>query len=558
MRTQSKMPGVVRLLYNHNPFYLISTCLVLYGLQAAFHPAAGELIDPWALLAALSGYTLVAALTAFAIVRFGKVWEDARSLLLILLFLFLALSVSFDEIVNTTSQLGQGLLLFGFCLSVVISEGLLRGLQIRLPALYRGPYYLLLGLFFGYPLWVSPEVTELPVDVLRWRILLFPAAAAVPFLALIPAVRRGASYTLPNGTPWRWPWVPWPMFAFLALAVCARAYVLSISFDPAAGMNSTFGLYTLVPFLLAGLVLLLELALVHRSKVLRRLVMAAGFGLVFLAQAAGDGSPVSRHFLVELTALAGAPLFLTVCSLAVFYAYAWIRGVRFGEWGCLAMLLVAVFVEPDSLRLGDGSEPQLWALRAAGLLEFLLALVRVDSKRCFLGVAVSIAALVLSPDVPHTALFQQVIPYHLLLLAMLVIGATFHDGFARFLRKAGALMLAMSCLAALTYEFPDAARFGWQFGYMGGLTLVAGLYWWYCSERWSLYGLGVSLGGMLVTGSTRLWEWLLIEMGPKALYPLAAGLGCFLLAIAISALKGGAGTWAMGFWKRADRPEAVP
>ncbi len=46
MPSSSKMPGVVRFLYNHNPFYLISTCLVLYGLQAAFHPEAGELIDP--------------------------------------------------------------------------------------------------------------------------------------------------------------------------------------------------------------------------------------------------------------------------------------------------------------------------------------------------------------------------------------------------------------------------------------------------------------------------------------------------------------------------------
>ncbi len=185
-------------------------------------------------MAALSGYTLLAAVTAYAIVRFGKVWEDARSLLLILLFLFLALSVSFDEIVNTTSQLGQGLLLFGFCLSVVISEGLLTGLGIRLPGLYRWPYYLLLGLFFGYPLWVSPEVTELPVEVLRRRIMLFPALAAVPFLALIPAVRRGARYTLPNGTPWRWPWVPWPMFLFLALAVCAVVRALDL-FRPGGG-----------------------------------------------------------------------------------------------------------------------------------------------------------------------------------------------------------------------------------------------------------------------------------------------------------------------------------
>ena len=43
----------VALLYNHNPFYLISACLMLYGLRQAFRVESGELLDPWALMAAL-------------------------------------------------------------------------------------------------------------------------------------------------------------------------------------------------------------------------------------------------------------------------------------------------------------------------------------------------------------------------------------------------------------------------------------------------------------------------------------------------------------------------
>lgn len=556
MQAQSKMPGVVRFLYNHNPFYLLSTCLVLYGLQAAFHPAAGELIDPWALMAALSGYTVLSAVTAFLIVRLGKVWEDARSLLLILLFLFMALSVSFDEIVNTNAESGQALLLFGFCLSVGISEWLLTGLNIRLPWLYRGPYYLLLALFFGYPLWVSPEVTELPLEVLRWRIMLFPAIAAVPFLALIPAVRRGANDTQPNGTPWRWPWVPWPMFVFLAIAVCARSYVLSISFDPLAGMNSSFGGYGLVPFLLAGLVLLLEIALVHQATALRRLVMLAGFGLLWLAQMTGDGSPVSRQFLGTLIASAGSPLFLTVCGLIAFYAYAWLRGVRFGEWACLAMLLVAVVVKPSSLRFGDWQEPQLWAMQAVGLLAFLMGLVRADSKRCFFGVAICIAAFAISPDVPLARWMQLAIPYHLLLIATLVIGMSFSDRFAKFLRKIGAVLLPLSCLFLLGLHLPVMFREVIQFGYMSLIALTAWGYWWFSADRWYLYGSSVSLGAIFLSGGTQVWEVLLHHLGPKALYPLAAGVGCFLLAVFISALKGGAGSWLRTVWKR-RHPEKI-
>lgn len=556
MQTQSKMPGVVRFLYNHNPFYLLSTCLVLYGLQAAFHPAAGELIDPWALMAALSGYTVLSAVTAFLIVRLGKVWEDARSLLLILLFLFMALSVSFDEIVNTNSELGQALLLFGFCLSVGISEWLLTGLGIKLPWLYRGPFYLLLALFFGYPLWVSPEVTELPIQVLRYRIMLFPAIAAIPFLALIPAVRLGANYTQPNGTPWRWPWVPWPMFVFLALAVCARSYVLSISFDPLAGMNSSFGLYGLVPFLLAGLVLLLEIAIVHRAAVLRWLVMLAGFGLLGLAQSTGDGSPVSRQFLDSLTTYAGSPLFLTVCGLIAFYAYAWLRGVRFGEWGCLAMLLVAVSVQPNTLKLGEWQEPQLWAMQAVGLLAFFIGLIRMDSKRCYFGVTICIAALAISPDLQSAGWMRWAVPYHLLLIATLVIGLTFSDRFARFLRKVGAVLLPLSCLFLLGVHLPVMFPEAFRVAYMGLITLAALGHWWFFTDRWYLYGSSVSAGSLLLSGGTQLWAFLLYQLGPKALYPLAAGLGCFLLAVAISALKGGAGSWLRAFWKR-RHPEKI-
>ena len=40
------------------------------------------------------------AATAFALIRFGNIWQDARSILLILLLQFVAISMSFDEIAN--------------------------------------------------------------------------------------------------------------------------------------------------------------------------------------------------------------------------------------------------------------------------------------------------------------------------------------------------------------------------------------------------------------------------------------------------------------------------
>jgi len=101
--------NLVRLLYNHNPFYLISAALVLYGLREAVSAPGG--ITVWTLLASLSGYTLLLALAAIVIVRLCKVWEDARTIVLTVVLLLLATSVGFDDIAFDAPRKGAWLLL---------------------------------------------------------------------------------------------------------------------------------------------------------------------------------------------------------------------------------------------------------------------------------------------------------------------------------------------------------------------------------------------------------------------------------------------------------------
>jgi hypothetical protein len=107
-----RIPRIAKFLYNHKPFCLISACLFVYGLQAVFRPGEVDLlfnrfevayIDPWFLMLGLCRVTLLMGVTAYLIVRFGKVWDDARSLVLVLLLMFLAIFVSFDEIVTLAS-----------------------------------------------------------------------------------------------------------------------------------------------------------------------------------------------------------------------------------------------------------------------------------------------------------------------------------------------------------------------------------------------------------------------------------------------------------------------
>src|ERR1700677_4815270 len=88
-----------RFLYTHNPFYLVSALLVLIGLHEALSTDS-SFTGGWLLMGVLCGYTLLLAIAGYVIVRFGQVWEDARTVLLVIVLLFLALSVSFDRIVS--------------------------------------------------------------------------------------------------------------------------------------------------------------------------------------------------------------------------------------------------------------------------------------------------------------------------------------------------------------------------------------------------------------------------------------------------------------------------
>ena len=189
-----------RFLYNHNPFYIISALLVFSGLWQSFsrEPA---LVEAGIIALGLAAYTLLLALTAWLVIRLGHVWEDARSILLVVVLMFLAISVSLDPVLNAEEQHGTSFVLAGFLFAVLVSEGVLRSLPLRLPALFRIPYYLVLALFFLYPLAMSPLLDHPPDASLYWALFGFSAAAGAVFLTLVPAVRRGPAYVADNGSP---------------------------------------------------------------------------------------------------------------------------------------------------------------------------------------------------------------------------------------------------------------------------------------------------------------------------------------------------------------------
>src|SRR5262245_26013632 len=259
-----------RWVYTHNPFYLVSVVLVLFGLQRSTAAGVDWKSDAWT-IGVLFGYTLSLGVVAFAVVRFGRVWDDARTIMLVIVLLLLAISVRFDVIALRDPWLGGAWLLVGLAFAVILSEGLLRSLRIRLAAMYRWPYYLIFVLLFGYPLWLATLSVRFLDHWMVWSVFLFPAIASIFFLALWPAAR--AKGTTANGTPWKWPWYPWSLFFVLMIGIGLRTYWLSVSFQPGQVGEIAFQPYFLIPLALTTALLLLELANTAGCRWLRQLAL---------------------------------------------------------------------------------------------------------------------------------------------------------------------------------------------------------------------------------------------------------------------------------------------
>jgi hypothetical protein len=378
-----KRRGLVRWLCTSNPFYVLSAGLFLAGLYISFG-AQAESVQTWALMAGLSGYTLLLAVTACLLVRFGGVWDDVRTVLLLVVLMFLATSVTFDEVLVLDPERGLLCYLGGLLFAVAVSEGLLHGIRLALPAGFRVPYYLILSLFYLYPLVLQPLTAEPHSEALLWGLFGFSAAAGLVFLTLLPAIRRGPDYVRDNGSPWRWPLYPWVLFGLLGLAVPARAFLLCWSMHLLeAGDHDrlVFGPFFLVPFGLAVAVLLLEIGLVARRRAVLGTALALPAVLIVLTVAGHRDDPIYREFLALFAARFDEPLTVALLASVGFYAYALQRRAPLAAEALTAALVALAVVGPDTLDRHELTAPQPLPLLAAAALQLELSFRLRQSRR---------------------------------------------------------------------------------------------------------------------------------------------------------------------------------
>lgn len=538
-------------IYTHNPFYAISVVLMLYGVRAAYGELEIGSIDCWIMLGVLVGYTLVLAGIAVTIVRWGKVWDDARSLFLLLLLLFLAVSISADELfVNSASAAaGMALLLCGFLGSAALSETVLRGARIRLRWGFRGPYYLMLALFYAAPWWCSPELHPRSPEALEWTIFLFPTVAAGLFLLLLPAVRRGEAYAANNGTPWPWPWFPWTMFGVIAAAVGLRSFVLSMTFGPLgpiwkgsantlANINfeTIFGTYFLVPPAFALMWIVLEGTLVAGNRERQRRVVASAPLLLLLALPLGQ-STVFLDFLGRFVDRLGSPVWITAWLLAAFYARAWWAGAPLAGRAFAATLLLFTFLAPETVSLRTLTAPQPWPIFAIGAMALFMGMRRRSSADCMTGAGLLALGLWLALPQTMAAEFRMTLSYHALWAAIVIVGLRFHDRFAALLRIVGAAQMPLTAFVVLAGSRAEIVPLGWRITYVVVLAATALAIAGVLRQRWYWYAFAGMIGLVLYAGTMIGYRQAVAVFGRQAMMSILWSVGTLLIAFLISARK---------------------
>jgi hypothetical protein len=529
---------LVRFLYTHNPFYILSAALVFWGLRSSFE-TDGQTFETLALMVGLFGYTLLLAATTFLVIRYGRIWQDGRSQLLLIVLLFLAISVTFDDALPRNPPLGVLCQVCGLVFSIMLSEVLLHGLRLRLRAWYRIPYYLTLGLSFLAPVALFQLLSD-PADSRgQWGLFLVPTVAGICWLTLLPAIHREPAYAEDNGTPWHWPLFPWSLFLLLGLGVCQRSYYLCVSMHYLGGTETIFAPYFLVPFVLVIGLLLLEMG---RSTGSPRATVAAMFVpvvLVGLAAVPAQG-PIATGFQALFRQTLGAdPLFLTVLASLAFYAYAWWRRVPGASDVLSLAMVVLIFVSPDSRRLLPLATAQGDPLLIAAVIQGVVCLRRAHSFRFLLSLLATIGAIAIDGLGTILTAYDFAIPLHLALASVLFAGLVFRDEFAEALRYIGALLLLIAGLNSLRLtpsSIPGLPEV-WLLVYPLLLAAVAAVYGYLAHNQFHYVVAGLLPGIWLLLRGWAGYLWL------RHLLPglnfIAWGLISLAVAVWISLLKMG-------------------
>jgi hypothetical protein len=493
--------NILRLLYNTNPFYLISSMLVLYA-QATLFKTGDLTLNTVIPVGIIAGYVVLLTATAAFIVRVGKVWNDARSIMMCILALLMILSVSMDS--QTLDSLGDGIMWLGagLAFSLLILETLRRQLKIRLPGNFLGGIYLLFGLFFIHPLIVSQLILQFPDDRAPglFGILAFPVLAALAILVWIPSAMRGREVANNNGTPWTAPRFPWVVAGFLIICVLFRTYLLTLSFQDARGsggfgdLETGFGPYMLIPPLLASMILLVEYGKAARSKTA---IGGAILGSLFLILLGGisnnhSGSLAYGQFSRLIFTNIFNPLSLGFGAATVFYIYGCLRKIPHFEVGVNILVMAAMFMTMPFVSI-------IWIPAAVAVLIIGAVMIWRPSvvNQVFFIMTLLLGGTCCLPPM----MYKSYALIHLCVLSIMLIGYFNREtAWGKFCRVAGTVLWLCVFLAAMIVLPLKEIALEWKFIYLSLMGLSGIAYCLLCRGKYfnilAFMFAGVSLLGL--------------------------------------------------------------
>lgn len=527
---------IFSLLFNSNPFYFISALLVLVGVRLGYGEVPVGSLNCWGMLGVLAGYTMLMAAAGVLVIRVGKVWDDARSIIVTLVLLFVAMSVSFDELLIIAPAEALELTLAGWLFALAISETVLLLASIRFPVCYRVPYHLAIALLFWFPYFSSPELTEFTEDQTQWRLLAFPWMTAAIALTLLPAIWQGDRSVAGNTTPWKWPVFPWSLFGFLGVVCVLRTYVLTFSFGPSDSFETSFGAIHLFPMAIATSILLLEAGHKHRRvapTVLAMMLPVVATAGLYLD---GWGRPSALIAIEQFRIHICEPKTAAFAIAGLFYGLALIRRVPGADFGLIAAVFGLMQNLQIGLPIGESAVPAV-AFIVGGAGYFAVGAYTRSATRMVIGTGVFAAMWITSPLVSPLSELRVAMAFHTALLGLMLTGPLRGGQVGRWIVN-GVLVLFVAASAAAFFGYEAGVMTPhWTLSYIGSMACVSTLYGRLLSDRRFHYAARVIACLFIVRVSIIGVKLLVDQIGLRATASIAAGIASFIVAGVISTVK---------------------
>ena len=521
-----------RFLYNNNPFYLISCLLVIYGCQS-LAVSSGDVIEKSIRMAGgIASYAVLMALISVAVVRFAKVWEDARSILIVVLISLVAVTTGFDELCIAQQPVAKMFAAATAVLVIVLVEAVLWLCKIRLDIWYRLALYVHYAVLIGFPLLLGDAVAKRNDPLANWGSILFSTSIALGLLLLVPALRRGSNSISHSGTPWSWPL--FPVSAFLVLIVLAgiRSHAIWMSFG-FYGQAGKFEPFLLLPIVAAVLVMVAETGLGQGKRPLQQFALF-GTPVLILCSATNQGAtwlPIGD----EIQALFGSSL--TVCLATMLLVYGWmaLRGVEHAAFGLPTTLVVMGIAAPIPETASQFGVDHWVFPMLASLILIAMTLRRWDRDWLWtLAASTLVMAIAMLGQSIGRDVAGYVVATGFAIVSMLIIGATFSTKLAIALRYCAAALMS-ACLVAISIRsiWLSENRYVLIAAAIAIVSLAYGLlirrrdWLWLAAAQLILFVATIGYQGHQ-TGRLRRINW-----------PIASGLVCLCIGVAITTGKTG-------------------